>query len=569
LGEDDIELEERFAQLARTQRLIVVLGEEELPDGNLATRYRFAHALYRDVLYSDLVTKRRILLHRKAGELLARHYGKESSRIAAQLAMHFERGRDFKRAIEHLIFAGDNAARLYASRESAEHFSRALDLLDRLTDEGLSETKLALYQKRGQARAALGRFQQAVEDYTEMLKQARALGSLEKESAALNALSMTLFYSHRLDEITARADEIIEAAERAGSDALRVEAMQVIALKHLGYGELTEAKPMLDEIIRTARAIDHKSVLLVGLAWRGILHFFHTEYDEAERMVKETRSLARELRDGFLLLESYFVTGMVLGNKGRMTEALQTFEEGMEIAARNGDEFWSPRMPNCVGWIYRELQDFENAVKYDQKGLDAGRKQGVLEAQANSLINLGIDYSRAGERARSPEAFNEVENIFKRDSWFRWRYNIRLQAGKCEHWLKEGNLEKAEKYASRLLETATHYEARKYIAVAHKLVAQIAVARGDNELAEKELNVAAAQLKTHPVPIIEWKVQAALGRLLSQKGDEAGAREAFNRAASIINDIAAHVKDEQVKETFLISEAVQEVLAQAEIKRSA
>src|SRR5438552_9039274 len=74
LDVDELDLEERLDRLAKVHHLIRVYGEEELPDGTLAMRYRFAHALYQNVLHSDLVTKRRIQLHRRAGELLVQHY---------------------------------------------------------------------------------------------------------------------------------------------------------------------------------------------------------------------------------------------------------------------------------------------------------------------------------------------------------------------------------------------------------------------------------------------------------------------------------------------------------------
>ncbi len=560
LGMDDLELEERLALLDRVHRLILTVGEEELPDGSLATRYRFAHALYQNVLYGDLVSKRRILLHRQAGEQLAAHYGKQSPRIAAQLAMHFERGRDFKRAVEYFIFAGDNAIRLYAGAEAAEHYDRALTLVEKLPDEQRPELLLTLYQKRGGVNLAMGRFQQAVDDYTEMLEQARASGSITKESAALNGLTMTLFYSHRLEEITARADEILRTAELTGSDALRIEAMQVIALNHLGHGELAKAKPMLDDIINGARTLNYRPVLLTGLAWRAILHFFQTEYDAAERMLAEARELASELSDAFLLLEGYFVLGMVQGNQGRVSEALATFERGLDIAERYGDRFWSPRIPNCIGWVYRESQDFETALKYDQRGFDVGQSLNVLEAQANSLINLGINYGRVGSTEKTLITFSEVERIFQKDTWFKWRYNIRLQAGKAEHWIGERDFEKAEKYAARLLETATLYEARKYVAVAHKLLAEVAVSKNDFARAEAELEAALAQLETHPVPVVAWKVYAALASLRAHLGDGPGAKEAFTEAATIADRIAASITDEPLRKIFLSSAAVERVL---------
>src|SRR6266508_5556291 len=83
-----------------------------------------------------------------------------------------------------------------------------------------------------------------------------------------------------------------------------------------------------------------------------------------------------------------FFMGLSQANLGRMSEGLATLEEAIRMAGRNGDLFWYPRMPNCIGWIHRELQDFEGALKHDQQGLEVGHQHHVLEAEANSLINL-------------------------------------------------------------------------------------------------------------------------------------------------------------------------------------
>lgn len=129
LGVDEIALEESLARIGKSHRLIETLGEEELPDGTLATRYRFSHALYQNFLYGDLVNKRRVLLHQQAGEQLLKHHGKRAPQIATQLAIHFEHGRDFPRAVEYLIHAGDHAAKLCGNAEAERHYSRALSLV--------------------------------------------------------------------------------------------------------------------------------------------------------------------------------------------------------------------------------------------------------------------------------------------------------------------------------------------------------------------------------------------------------------------------------------------------------
>lgn len=558
LGVDEIDLEESLARVGKSHRLIETRGEEELPDGTLATRYRFSHALYQNFLYGDLVNKRRVLLHQQAGEQLLKHYGKRAPQIATQLAMHFEQGRDFPRAVEYLIHAGDHAAKLYGYAEAERHYTHALGLVQKLSEEAQPERLATLYHKRGTVNHALSDFSQAAKDFSNMLDQARALDSLELQSTALNSLTMSLFFSHRLDETVARATEALEVAERAGNEKLRVETMFLIGLKHCCYGELKEAIVLLDEAIATSRRLNHKPTLCAGLTWRACVHFFQSEYALAVALATEALRFASELRDGFLMLTSLFFLGLSQGNQGKMSAALATLNDALDKARRNGDLFWHPRFPNCIGWIYRELYDFESAHKYNEEGIDVSRLHHVMEAEANSLINRGIDCTHAGNYEQTSVAFHEVRDIFERDAWFRWRYNIRLEAAMAEHWLKKGDLDKAVGFVERLYATATEHEVHKYIAVAHHLRAKVCLAANSLTEAEKNFDAALAELAIYPVPLVAWKVYAGKARLKTQLGQEAEAQEASAHASEIVNFIASNVTDETLRATFL--KATQNVL---------
>jgi serine/threonine protein kinase/tetratricopeptide (TPR) repeat protein len=551
LGVDEIDLEERLAHIAKAHRLIDTLGEEELPDGSLTTRYRFAHALYQNFLYGDLVNKRRVVLHQQAGEELLRHYGKRAPQIATQLALHFERGRDFDRAVEYLIHAGDHAAKLYGYAEAERHYSQALRLVGRLAPELQTERFYTLYSKRGTVNHALSNFSQAAGDFTKALEQAQTLDDLERQSAALNSLTMTLFFSHRLDETLNRAAQALDVAERAGSEKLRSDTMLMIGLKHACYGELQEGKAILDEVIETARRLDYKPALLGGVTWRACLHFFQSEYELAVEKAQEGLRLASELRDGFLMLTAMFFLGLSQANQGKMSAALATLQDAMEKARRNGDLFWHPRFPNCIGWIYRELHDFEAARKFDEEGIDVARRHHVLEAEANSLINRGIDCTYAGQRQCTDEAFAEVKDIFARDAWFRWRYSIRLQAATAVHHLRQGELNEAREYIERLEETAREHGVHKYLAVAHQLMAEWLIASDHPAGAEERFNAALEELKEYPAPLVAWKVHAGIARLKAKSGDVAGAEEHSSRAFDLVNSIAANVSDEKLRNNFL------------------
>ena len=54
--------------LARRQHLVRAAGSQQVPDGSLAPRYAFVHALYREVCYWRQAPGRRATLHRRLGE---------------------------------------------------------------------------------------------------------------------------------------------------------------------------------------------------------------------------------------------------------------------------------------------------------------------------------------------------------------------------------------------------------------------------------------------------------------------------------------------------------------------
>ena len=93
----------------RREQFLRAQGTSEWPDGTIAARYGFVHALYQEVLYEQLSASRRIRLHRQIGEREEQGYGERAREIAAELAVHFERGRDYQRAVQYLQQAGENA----------------------------------------------------------------------------------------------------------------------------------------------------------------------------------------------------------------------------------------------------------------------------------------------------------------------------------------------------------------------------------------------------------------------------------------------------------------------------
>jgi predicted ATPase len=127
-------VEETCDELVRRGYFLTAQGSERWPDGTVSERYSFRHALYREVLSEQVAETRQLRLHRRIGERKEAAYGERVGEIAAELAVHFERGQDRSRAVRYREQAGNNAWRRQGYHEAIEHLQGGLTLLQTLPD---------------------------------------------------------------------------------------------------------------------------------------------------------------------------------------------------------------------------------------------------------------------------------------------------------------------------------------------------------------------------------------------------------------------------------------------------
>jgi tetratricopeptide (TPR) repeat protein len=337
--------------------------------------------------------------------------------------------------------------------------------------------------------------------------------------------------------------------------------------KHQALGDLDRDEALLDEALAMMRLLGDRVGQVQPLTYRGIAHFFRSEYQDAVDLLREGAQLATEAGDGFHLIQALFFLGASQGNLGRISEALATFNDTLAMSQRNGNRQRMSTIPNSIGWIHREMGDAAGSIEHDSTSAERARDLGVVEAETNAQVNLAHDYLQREEPENSLAALKRAEAICDRDRWHAWRFGgIRLQEASAEFWIAQNDLERASGHAHRLLENATRHNARKYIAVAHKLFAKIASLRDDAAGAEKELYAAIAVLEHHPAPLVAWQIYVALGRVQTKMGDTAKARQAFSQAAGIIRLIADQTSDERLRTTFLNRPEVREALAGAALQ---
>ena len=111
------------------QQFLQAHEAEKWPDGTLAGCYRFAHTFYQAAIYQRLSAAYRLRCHQRLGALLETAYGSHANDIAAELARHFEHGRQYASAMHYHLTAGHRAMQQHAYREAVDHLSKGQELL--------------------------------------------------------------------------------------------------------------------------------------------------------------------------------------------------------------------------------------------------------------------------------------------------------------------------------------------------------------------------------------------------------------------------------------------------------
>ena len=296
--------------LARRGQFVRSLGLAEWPDGTAATRYGFLHSLYPEVLYERVPVSRRARWHRQIGTRLEAGYGVRARELAAELAMHFARGRDMVRAVRYLHSAGEQALQRSAHQEAIAHFTHALTLLPILPETPeRTEQELQVHMALGPALIATKGY--ADPDVGHTYSRARELCQQVGETPHLFPVlfGLWLFHLVRGELQTARheAEEFLRLVNRQQAPALFLEAHGILGITLIYLGECAMARRHLEQSLALYNPAQHRSLAFLYGQDHGVACLSYAAWvlwllgypDQALQRSQEALSLAQELSHPF------------------------------------------------------------------------------------------------------------------------------------------------------------------------------------------------------------------------------------------------------------------------------
>jgi DNA-binding winged helix-turn-helix (wHTH) protein len=337
-GSTEDQVESRSARWMRQHRFL-------MQDAATPSRFRFRHAVFQDAVYRRIPAGRCARLHRTIGQALVATHGPDTAAIAAEAAVHFERGGDVAAAISCLEQAVNRSIGRCAYADALAHARKALELARQCPDSA------ELTHQRARLQASLANALMATKGWADSeVEQAhllakelseragdttRAIGALWGlicMSVVRSELQRTCVLSERLLELTrdhlqvpfqlAGHMELAGAAFGAGDLALadqefaigdalydpaqhaqhvaRSSFDQGVMLRswwaHLCWhrGDNEHALALSNDALALSRSFGHPLTRAIALAYAAILHQFRRDTTACAELSAETIALCNE-----------------------------------------------------------------------------------------------------------------------------------------------------------------------------------------------------------------------------------------------------------------------------------
>ena len=355
-------VEAQCASLAQRGQFLQAHGVEEWPDGTVTGRYGFRHTLYQQVLYERLPVGRRLRLHRQIGRRLEGGYGAQTGTRAAELAMHFGRGRDTPRAVQYLGQAAENAAQRHAPHEVIALLTTGLGLLATLSDTpARAQQELAWQMALGPALVATKGY--AAPQVEQTYAWARALcaqvGNTSQLFRALQGLFW--FYTHRGALRTAQelGEQLVWLAQREAKPTHLLEAHDALGGTLFYLGDYATARrhaeqgiALIDPAVQRALALRRGVAPGVGCLADASRTLWCLGFPaQAVGRSQEALALAQALGHPYNLALAQFFAAY-LYHRRRETPELQAQAEALlALATTQGFPLWVGFGTCWLGWV--------------------------------------------------------------------------------------------------------------------------------------------------------------------------------------------------------------------------
>jgi predicted ATPase len=350
-------------------------------------KYSFEHDVVRETAYEDISEALRKLYHRRVGEAYEALAGigpdpkaevTIPDEILFPLAHHFARTKEKEKSQRYNLMAAEVARKAHDNRRARAFLMTSLEAARGLKSR--EDVKTSLFDL-AKLQELEGDWDQALKDYEELLSML-----MPTEDSTKGRVLVRMARIHEWRTEWERSLTLLDKAHNIMSGT--------------------------DDNIGKALVLSQHARVLRRMA----------NYDQAYAKSEEAFAMLgkQPLADpesADLWLDAMKERGSVLIWRGKLDDALSTFQEARKVAASIGNESMVASLLQNEGWGLQMKGDNENAVKAYGESVDAARRVGNMRTMAYAYANMGealIALKRFDEAAnairKALEIFHKVQD---------------------------------------------------------------------------------------------------------------------------------------------------------------
>ncbi len=557
-----------------------------------AERFAFRHALSRQAIAGQLLLRERQALHRTIVEAIEQlHMGSEETHLP-DLAYHAFEGGLWEKALSYARRMGEQALAMNAPQAAIEQLTRAVEAARQL---GRPPDR-TLHRARGQAYEAQGEFERAREDYTCALDSAREAGDEIGQWQGLLDLGflwqardyqLAGAFLRKARDLATHMDDpqrLAQSLNRLGNwcanmnqpdraqdlhqQALAIfrelddqpgiaTTLDLLALATTFGGNRRQAIKYLEEAAARLREVGNRQGLVSVLATLGISRSAFRVNDtlpgptqragQAVRECEEALIIAREI--GWRSGEAYALCQLAnsLVGEGNYGRALALAHEGLAVASEIEHRGWLTFAHSGLSTIHLDLLAPHDAQWHGEQAHMHAREAGARHLILMTAGSLAWAYLLGGEPARAEAVLRDLMSAESPVATLQQSVVLAARAATC---LALGNPDQALRIADRLIEWGGRAGETRVTARLGKLRGDALAALGRTDEAAAALEVARETAREQGSRPVLGQIHVSLGGLLQAQGRRTDAEQAYAAARVVIEEMAATVPDDALRDRF-------------------
>jgi tetratricopeptide (TPR) repeat protein len=566
-------------------------GLVQLAQSQPAIEYLFRHALIYDAVHGSLVKKDRSQLHALVGEILEQQYPDRltSPELTPLLAYHFAQGQDQQRALKYYILAGDAAFASFANMEAIDHYSRAIDLTKRL--ETGAEQLIQLYNQRGRAYELSSQYPKAEANYRELEELAHTRHDRSMELAALISLVTVYLAPTDVFDIVKGEQLMAQALDLARELNDRKAEVKILwnRLLKARFTDTSAAEIVIigEQALSLARELGLKDQTAYILNDLMPSYFAVGEHAKGAAALHEAQVLWRETNNLAMLADSLSSEIEQHIYRAEFDRALKIFDEARQLSESIGNLWNQSYSRFWIGWVYFERGEISQAIQVNKDCICLAEDAGFIIAQSHNRVELALILAYIGQYSAAIDLLNIALDLADR---FFPAAKVYPYMGLARTYSELGQPDQALRFLEKIDPQSEanmqyygmfHWLALSEVQLAQKQFAD-SISNIDIFLEKlsgvkfRSLEIDAAYLKGRALIGLErfdeaeailleakqlaekigsrrnlWRILIALSEIQMKRGNEMAAYKLKQQARQIIEAIAAHIDQIDLRESFI------------------